>query len=205
MARILKGYMTTDAVDSVGDIVRPEGVQFLTMPLPLLGGHDHKRPIGKVVSVERRSNGLVATAHVIPKGENSEADNWWAALRFGAAVGLSIGFRHTPSKSPDNEHGGKTIKNSVVHELSLVVVPANSECRATVVEDSDSEPVTPTAKVKPQPNTINTAKPTTKKTHDPVMDRAKQDLIAQGLGFSNHADRVRKLATVGIKFQNPIN
>ncbi|WOD15953.1 HK97 family phage prohead protease [Paraburkholderia kirstenboschensis] len=202
MARILRGYMTTDAVDCVGDIVRPEGATLNAMPLPLLAGHDHKLPIGKVVKVERSGNGLMATAHVIPQGESRIADDWWAALRHGAAVGLSIGFR--PTKATPNSHGGKTFDGSKLHEVSLVPVPANSECVARIVEDTDSQPATPPANVKPQPSAVNTAKPATK-TNDPVIERAKRDLIAQGLGFSNHADRVRKLATVGIKFQNPIN
>lgn len=198
MARILKGYMTTNAVDSVGDVVRPEGVTFNAMPLPLLAGHNHGSPIGRVVKVERTGNGLIATAHVIPLGESRIADDWWAALKHGAAVGLSIGFRAT--KATPNSHGGKTFDGSKIHELSIVTVPANSECKARIIEDTDSAPVSTPASVKPQPNTVNTAKPTAKRT-DPVMDRAKRDLIAQSMGFASHADRVSKLAAFGIDFQ----
>ncbi|MCE4541389.1 MULTISPECIES: HK97 family phage prohead protease [unclassified Caballeronia] len=154
--RVLKGYATTSDVDVVGDIVKPGGVIFNKMPLPLLGGHDHKLPIGTVVSAKADAKGVMITAHLIPKGESRTADDWAAAAKFGAAQAFSIGFRS--AGATPNQHGGKTYDTSLVHEVSLVVVPANSACVAKYSETPDAAPAAP-AKVKPQ-----AAKPSPKAT-----------------------------------------
>lgn len=154
--RVLKGYATTSDVDVVGDIVKPGGVMFAKMPLPLLGGHDHKLPIGTVVAAKADSKGVMITAHLIPRGESRTADDWAAAAKYSVAQAFSVGFRS--SDSTPNKHGGKTYETVLVHEVSLVVVPANSACVATYSETPDAAPAAP-AKVKPQ-----AAKPNPKAT-----------------------------------------
>lgn len=158
--RILKGYATTKDVDVVGDIVKPDGVKFAKMPLPLLGGHDHKMPIGTVVSATADSIGVRITAQLFPKGESQTADDWAAAAKYGAASAFSIGFRSSGGKG--NAHGGQTFDSTLVHEVSLVIAPANSACIAKYSETQDAAPAKP-ATVKPQaakpnPGATETAK-----------------------------------------------
>lgn len=145
--RILKGYATTKDVDVVGDIVKPDGVKFAKMPLPLLGGHSHTLPIGTVVSAKADSKGVLITARLFPRGESQTCDDWAAAAKYGAASAFSIGFRSADRKP--NQHGGETYNSALVHEVSLVVVPANSACIAKYSETADAAPAKP-ATVKPQ-------------------------------------------------------
>lgn len=165
--RILKGYATTKDVDIAGDIVRPDGVKFAKMPLPLLGGHDHKLPIGVVVAAKADSVGVLITAHLFPKGESTIADHWAAAARYGAAGAFSIGFRSSGGRG--NAHGGQTFDNTLVHEVSLVVAPANSACIAKYSETPDEAPAKP-ATVKPQAaKPIPGATQTTKAVRVPLI------------------------------------
>jgi hypothetical protein len=96
------------------------------------------------------------TAHLFPKGESHIADHWAAAAKYNAAGAFSIGFRSASGKS--NAHGGQTFESALVHEVSLVIAPANSACIAKYSETPDAAPAKP-ATVKPQ-----AAKPNPKAT-----------------------------------------
>ncbi|KVF71977.1 hypothetical protein WS75_19905 [Burkholderia sp. FL-7-2-10-S1-D7] len=167
MARILTGYATTIDVDKVGDIVDPKGVVFDRLPLPLLGGHKHDQPIGKVISAKKDSKGVLITAHLIPAGQSTLADNWAAAARFGAAAAFSIGFR--PLDGNPNNHGGKTFTASSVHEVSLVPCPCNTACVAKYSETPDE--VGATASAKPQPAKPSKAPEATKRANEAELKR----------------------------------
>ncbi|UEP33724.1 HK97 family phage prohead protease [Burkholderia ambifaria] len=194
MARILTGYATTIDVDKVGDIVDPKGVVFDKLPLPLLGGHKHDQPIGKVISAKKDSKGVLITAHLIPVGQSTLADNWAAAARFGAAGAFSIGFR--PLDGNPNNHGGKTFTASSVHEVSLVPCPCNTACVAKYSETGDDAEVTAT--VKPQAAKPSTAPPAAKRANGAELKRLSgvhQILISTLLdGTLKHGDlqRVRR-------------
>lgn len=168
MIRQLTGIATSSDVDSVGDIVKAEGVHFAKFPLPLLGGHDHKSPIGTVLGAKQVGDGIVITARLFPRGESTISDNWAAAAKHGS-VAFSIGFRSTDSEQ--NTHGGKTYHSAVVHEVSVVSIPANSKCVLFYKEiaDTDAQPASPAAQARPPAATPAASS----------SDAAKRALIAE--------------------------
>ncbi|OYD78338.1 UNVERIFIED_ORG: prohead serine protease [Burkholderia sp. CF145] len=172
MARIIEGLATSESVDSVGDVVKATGVKFRTMPFPLLGGHDHKLPIGKVIKTQIIPGvGVMIRAEFIPAGQSRLADDWFAAVRHGAAIGLSIGFM--PLTSKPNKSGGKDLGTIEIHELSVVAVACNSDCVARVIEDTPT--VTPaTALAKPKVSS-GTASPAA----NPALEAQKRALVAE--------------------------
>lgn len=185
--RILRGYATTKDVDLAGDIVKPEGVTFDKLPLPLLGGHDQKIPIGTVVAAKKDTKGVLITAHLFPKGESTLADHWAAAAKYGAATAFSIGFRSDGGLG--NSHGGKTFSVTAVREVSLVVFPCNPACVARYSETTDAAPAKP-ATVKPQAAKPNPkATETTKAIRVPLILMTGYEDAAQVQAIDAHNAR----------------
>jgi HK97 family phage major capsid protein/HK97 family phage prohead protease len=136
--RIIKGVATTPTPDRLGDIVEPLGVQFKN-PLPLLLYHQHDKPVGQVRFDNPTNKGITFEA-MIPKISDAgplrdRVEEAWQSIKAGLLAGLSIGFR-TIEKSMMKEGGFRFLKSEVL-ELSLVCVPANSDCSIQVIRSLD--------------------------------------------------------------------
>lgn len=115
----LAGYAALfDKVDRGGDIVRrgafARSLANLRQPLPLLWQHRPDQRIGAVTLAEEDRRGLRLIAALEP-----HADEALAALRNGAARGLSFGYRvrHAQGTAP------RELFDLDLVEVSLVSVP----------------------------------------------------------------------------------
>ena len=136
--RTIRGIATTPTPDRLGDIVEPLGVKYKN-PLPLLLYHQHDKPVGQVRLDTPTDKGITFEA-IIPKIEDAgplrdRVEEAWQSIKAGLLAGLSIGFK-TIEKAFMKEGGIRFIKSEVL-ELSLVCVPANSECSIQVIRSLD--------------------------------------------------------------------
>jgi HK97 family phage major capsid protein/HK97 family phage prohead protease len=136
--RIIRGIATTPSPDRLGDIVEPLGIKYKN-PLPLLLYHQHDKPVGQVRFDAPTDKGITFEA-IIPKIEaagtlHDRVEEAWQSVKAGLLAGLSIGFK-TIEKAFMKEGGIRFIKSEVL-ELSLVCVPANSECSIQVIRSLD--------------------------------------------------------------------
>lgn len=131
--REFSGIATTPTPDKVKDVVDPLGAVF-TLPLPLLAGHKHDKPIGEVYEARVTKAGIEYKAR-IPKVDEAGAfkdrvDTAWQEVKYGVVKGVSIGFaalEHVMLPS-----GGIHFKKWRWDELSTVAIPAQAE--ATIAQ-----------------------------------------------------------------------
>lgn len=124
---------STDKVDSYGDIVVQEGIdlsRFQKNPI-ILYQHQFAEPIGKAVNVRLEKKGLVADIELAPKGISERIDTVRGLIEAGILKAVSIGFsakEYEPLRSKDDNSitGWKFLK-SLLHEISVVSIPANDE------------------------------------------------------------------------------
>lgn len=135
--RIIEGFATTPKTDRVGDIVEPDGADFVT-PLPLLWQHDSLAPIGEVLSATKTARGIRFRARIAapepddPPGLRNRLQEAWASVRKGLTRGVSIGFSAIEYAMMDN--GGIHFLKWNWHELSVVTIPANVEATITNIK-----------------------------------------------------------------------
>jgi HK97 family phage major capsid protein/HK97 family phage prohead protease len=138
--REIRGVATTPDTDRLGDIIEPLGVSF-TNPLPLLLHHDAKQPVGTVNFDPPTASGITFTAslpHIEEPGRvKDRVDEAWHSLKAGLIRGASIGFRAMPDWVKPLKGGGLHFLKTLVAELSLVTVPANSAATITSVKAFD--------------------------------------------------------------------
>ena len=131
--RRIKFVASQQLIDRDEDVIVVAGVDiadFMLNPI-LLADHDRTFPIGKVISlrVERRPEGqaLVGEAEILPSGVSERIDEVWAAIKFGARNGISIGFRPLEVGAPILEgQRGRTYFRVKLYELSNVTLPSNA-------------------------------------------------------------------------------
>lgn len=137
--RTITGMATTPAVDRVGDIVEPLGVQYQN-PMPLLWQHDHEQPVGLVEFGTPTAKGVPFTATfaevTAPIGLFNRIEEAWASVKAGLVRAVSIGFRSLESENISGTWGTRFIKTEVF-ELSLVTVPANADCKISTIKSFD--------------------------------------------------------------------
>ena len=137
--RTLRGVATTPAVDRVGDIIDPLGVNFEN-PMPFLWQHFHDAPIGTVEFEKPTKAGVnfVAKLPLIEEPGNlrDRIEEAWQSIKAGLVRAVSIGFRPLEYAFIDN--GGIRYDEIEVYELSAVTIPANSEALITSVKSIDA-------------------------------------------------------------------
>lgn len=131
--REFSGLATTPSPDKVKDIVEPSGAVF-TLPIPLLSGHKHDKPIGEVFEARVTKAGIEYKAR-IPKVEEAGAfkdrvDTAWQEIKYGVVKGVSIGFAAIDYDMLPS--GGIHFKKWRWDELSTVAIPAQAE--ATIAQ-----------------------------------------------------------------------
>jgi len=122
--RIIKGIASTPSTDRDNDIVESRNAKF-SLPYPLLAGHDHASPIGEVIASRSTSRGLEITAKIAKDTGLDYVEKAWLQVKSKLVRGLSIGFRGL--KTAPLPNGGVHFKQIDIHELSVVVIPANTE------------------------------------------------------------------------------
>lgn len=136
--RIIRGVATTPAVDRVGDIVEPLGVEFKN-PLPLLWQHQHDKPVGTVRFDRPTRDGITFEAELPQIAEagtlRDRIEEAWQSIKAGLVRAVSIGFR--PIEYAFMDEGGIRFIKSEVYELSLVTIPANADAVITSAKTLD--------------------------------------------------------------------
>lgn len=126
-AREITGIATTPEVDSDGDIVEVNGLEY-KLPMPFLRGHDHNQPIGEVYWAKKTKEGLEIKARIAkidaPSQLSARLTESWELIKSGLMRGLSIGFRPL-EYSVLEDTGGYRFTKARLHEISAVVIPAN--------------------------------------------------------------------------------
>jgi HK97 family phage major capsid protein len=137
----IKGIATTPTPDRVGDILDPLGVSF-NNPVPLLMFHDPTKPVGSVNFDVPTPLGITFTASIpqinTPGPLKDRLDEARQSIKAGIIPAVSVGYKVAPGGAELLKSGGLLLKKTLLCELSLVTVPANSEATITLVKSLDT-------------------------------------------------------------------
>lgn len=135
-SRTITGIATTPKVDSYGDIVEPEGVQYRG-PVNLFLYHDKTKPVGNVSFGKATKSGIPFSASipdVVEEGTVRERVNEaWHSLKYKLLQAVSIGFNPLEYEHIKDSYGLRYLTWEMF-ELSLVGVPANPDAMIQTVK-----------------------------------------------------------------------
>lgn len=114
--------------DRVGDIIEKGAFAAVSLPLPMLFGHDQNDPVGAWTEAVEAPDGLRLKGRLLV-GEVKRADEVRALVKAGAVRGLSIGF--LTRKALPRKGGGRTISKLELLEASLVAIPMHPGAKVT--------------------------------------------------------------------------
>jgi len=126
---------SSEKVDSYGDVVVQRGIdltRFKENPI-ILYQHSADEPIGKAIDIRLEEKGIVADIELAPKGISEKIDTIRGLLEAGILKAVSIGFtaqEYEPIRNEDNQFTGYKFLKSLLHEISIVSIPANDEALA---------------------------------------------------------------------------
>lgn len=121
--------------DRVGDVIEKGAFAGISLPLPMLFGHDLNDPVGVWTMASEEADGLKIAGRLLV-GKVARADEVHALVDSGAVRGLSIGFR-SKNASP-RKGGGRTIKSLELLEVSLVTIGMHPGARVTSAKSAIS-------------------------------------------------------------------
>ena len=137
--REISGLATSPETDRQGDVVEPSGAVY-KLPIPLLWGHDHNKPIGEVVAAKTTSEGIEVQAKLAktatPGTLKDRLDEAWESLKIGLVRGFSIGFNPLEVEPIPGSYGSR-FKRWEFLELSAVTIPANQAATIQTVKSFD--------------------------------------------------------------------
>ena len=107
--------------DRVGDVIEKGAFNF-NERLPMLFAHDQAQAIGVWDSLTETADGLQVKGRLLV-GHVERAREVRALVQSGAVTGLSIGFE--TKAATGRPKGGRTITSLVLHEISIVSIPAH--------------------------------------------------------------------------------
>ena len=122
---------SSEKTDSYGDVVVQEGIslkRFKQNPI-ILYQHRASEPIG-TGRAYMGEKGLMVDVKLAPPGISSLIDTVRGLLDAGILKAVSIGFsakEWEPIRNKDNELTGYKFLKSLLHEISIVSIPANEE------------------------------------------------------------------------------
>lgn len=114
--------------DRVGDVIEKGAFAGLSLPLPMLFGHDMNDPVGTWTEATEDAEGLKVKGALLV-GQVSRADEVMALVKAGAVRGLSLGF--LTKQATKRARGGRNISALDLMEISLVTVPMHPGARVT--------------------------------------------------------------------------
>jgi len=130
--RIIRGWASTPHIDRYGDRINPEAFRggigiYMKNPILLLN-HDPDKPIGKILKLEIKDQGLYIEALIAKKDKDEKIDfTWadyaWSLIKRGILNGLSV-CTHKDIKSK-SLNGEREIIYWDLAEISVVTIPAN--------------------------------------------------------------------------------
>lgn len=137
--RKIFGWASRPDVDRVGDIVEPLGASWAASGVPLLMGHDHALPVGRVTFGKATAQGIPFEA-TIPKIDEpglmqQQTNAAWHAVKYKILDSVSIGFRVIGNAVEKIETGFRYLRTEIL-ELSLVAVPAAPGARITATKQA---------------------------------------------------------------------
>ncbi len=136
--RVIEGIATTPTPDRMSDIVEPMGAKF-KLPMPLLLHHDARLPVGEVTFAKPTKSGIPFKARIAKIDDEGtlkqRCDEAWQSVKAQLIRGVSIGFRSLEHSYMEN--GGVKFSAWEWMELSLVAIPANSDCSITSIKSAD--------------------------------------------------------------------
>lgn len=137
-SRTITGIATTPKVDSYGDIVEPEGVQYRG-PVNLFLYHDRTLPVGNVAFGKATKAGIPFTATIPDVKEDGtvreRVNEAWHSLKYKLIQAVSIGFKPLEYTYLEDS-GGIRFTAWEMLELSLVGVPANPDAVIQTVKSA---------------------------------------------------------------------
>lgn len=132
--REISGVMSTPETDRVGDQVLSLGVK-AKLPAPCLWQHDHGDPIGEIVWIDPKPDGIRFRAKLAkvagPPSLKEKLDGYFALIKEGLVKGISIGFRPLEMEPIKT---GWLIRTWELLEASVVTIPANASCTIQTVK-----------------------------------------------------------------------
>jgi len=140
--RIIEGYASTPDPDRGGDVMDPEGAEYV-LPQPFLWFHDAKSPIGEVFEARPvKGKGIYIRAR-LPKIDTpglvkDRVDTAWHSMSSKPPLvrGLSIGWQPRESEPIPGTRNVRH-KRWLWGETSAVTVPMNSAATITAVKEFD--------------------------------------------------------------------
>lgn len=134
-AREIEGIASTPSTDLAGDIVEPHGMRF-GKSVPFLWQHDHGKPLGTVIDVRATNEGVYFKAKLARVTEagtlRDRLDEAWQSIKSGLVRGISIGFSGDDWEPIAS--GGRRFKSWLLHEISAVTIPCNTDCSISTVK-----------------------------------------------------------------------
>lgn len=103
----------------------------------LLWAHKLDEPIGKWTEMRENAKGLHVVGRLNLK--TSRGRDAWEHVRAGDATGFSIGFQVPAGGAEYQREGVTLLKQIILHEVSIVTVPANRGARITSVKSINSK------------------------------------------------------------------
>ena len=125
---------SSEKIDSYGDSVVQKGIslqRFKKNPI-ILYQHNQDSPIG-TGKAYLGDKGLMVDVKLAPLGTSPVVDTVRGLLEAGILRAVSIGFsamEWEPIRNDENEFTGYKFLKSLLHEISIVSIPANDEALA---------------------------------------------------------------------------
>jgi len=151
--REISGVMSTGETDRAGDQVSPMGVE-ARLPAPCLWQHDALDPIGEIVWIDPKPDGIRFRAKLAkidhPPSLKDKLDGYFALIKAGVVKGVSIGFRALEARPIST---GVRFDRWELLEASVVTIPANASCTiqtvkaafAASIRSAEAPPASPTS------------------------------------------------------------
>jgi HK97 family phage prohead protease len=126
----LEGWANKSIVDRGKDLIGKKAwnVENYKKNSIMLFNHDHTKPIGKMLSVEPRDEGLYIKGR-ISNSKDPEISRIRDLVKEGILNSLSVGIMVNDEEQKD---GVNMIKSVELHEVSVVAVPMNQDSQFTV-------------------------------------------------------------------------
>jgi HK97 family phage prohead protease len=173
--------LSNESVDRMGDIIRADGwdlTEFRKNPIALVG-HDHTKIVGVWENVKIVGKQLIGSLKLASPGTSELVDVTRRLIEQGILKAVSVGFQPveaTPRKSGE----GYDFTRSVLHEVSLVAVPANSSALAIAKSLSPDVADILFAKYGSADGDSDSGQPT-QQTLTPNLEAARTRLKAMGI------------------------
>ena len=173
--------LSDESVDRVGDVIRADGwdlSHFKQNPIALMG-HSHDSIVGVWENVRVEGKKLLGTLKLAKEGTSELVDTVRSLIDQKILKAVSVGFQ--PVDAKPRKDGGYDFTRSLLHEVSLVAVPANPN--ALAVAKALKPHIAEKLFVQLDATVGKGAGQSTHQTTTPNLEAARQRLKAMGLDY----------------------